>query len=188
MHSADVNFPAEVCCAQDSPSLMYFTYTVYVQIPSIKGGYSFVTRYAKKLEMKGSTLWPMFVAFFKAMFLQEQPKKTQGMQEPILQFYEVVPFESTYPKADSLKPYKPLVCPSFSMSSPLEKKITSGVSLYLECVPLYRKASATRCYKGQWVMNNWTILRDFYSRSQAWKKKRENTSGLLNLKQSSPLY
>lgn len=98
MHAAVVKFPAEVRCAQDSPSLTYFMYTVYVQIPSVKGGYSFVTRYAKKLEMKGSTLWPVFVAFFKAMFLQEQPKKTQAMQEPILQLYEVVPFENTYPK------------------------------------------------------------------------------------------
>lgn len=176
MHSAEVKFPAEVCCAQDSPSLTYFTYTVYVQIPSIKGGYSFVTRYAKKLEMKGSTLWPMFVAFFKAMFLQEQPKKKpKPCRSQFCNYMKLFLLKIHTPKADSLKPYKPLVCPSFSMSSALEKKIISGVSLYLECVPLYRKASATRCYKGQWVMNNWPILREISIAALRRERKNERT-------------
>lgn len=148
-------------------------YAVYVQIPSIKVDYSLVTHHGKNFELKGSTLWLMFVAFFKEMFLQEWPKKPNPCRSQFCNYMKLPLLKQHIPKAYSLSPCKPLVCSSFSTSSALVRKIISVVSLYLECIPLCRKTSAIRCYRRVTHGSLTCIKRYFYIPSQAWKKKWE---------------
>lgn len=181
MHAADVEFPQSLLHS-DSPSPSYFMYAVYVQIPSIKVDYSSVTHHAKNFELKGSTLWLMFVAFFKEMFLQEWPKKPNPCRSQFCNYMKLPLLKQHIPKAYSVSPCKPLVCSSFSTSSALVQKIISGVSLYLEGIPLYRKTSAIRCYKRVTHGSLTCIKRYFYIPSQAWKKKWED------MRETAPTY
>lgn len=157
MHSANVKFLSQVF--PGCPSLTYFMRTLYVQIPSIKGICLLFCYTAEwNFKIKGSTTTCVH-CFFQSNVSAKWLKITNPCRNQYCNYIKLTLLKIHTPKADPLSPCKLLV-PLFSMFVALEIKMISGLCLCLECVPLYRKESAKRGYKNQWVMTHGPILRD----------------------------
>lgn len=175
MPAADVEFPQSLLCSGFPITLIFYVCCVCSNYFH-KSWLFFCYTSCQKLWTERFNVVTYVCCFFsKQSFCENDLKKPNPCRTQFCNYMKLPLLKQHIPKAYSLSPCKPLVCSSFSTSSALVQKIISGVSLYLACVPLYRKTSAIRCYKRQWLMDHWPVLRDISTSRLGHERRNERT-------------